>query len=272
MPKMFNSMGYNTSYYFAGDLRYGNIRAFILWNEFNKIMEDKDFPTEYPRGQLSIPDEYLFAESYKDLQTMQQPFFSFLFTASSHAPYDEPKKVPQLTWDMDNLPYLNSVIYYDYELYQYIERCKTQPWYDSTLFVIVSDHSHATYMNHYVNSAEYMHVPMLWMGGALDSAYTGKVCSTICSQIDIYPTLAAQMGVVDCDAYRGKNIFNPYSKEFAYYETNMGFGWVVPQGNIIYDGINKRLSSSTIQDTNLLNTELQNGKAYLQTLYDFFLQ
>lgn len=272
MPKMFKNMGYNTSYYFAGDLRYGNIKAFILWNEFDKIMEDKDFPMEYPRGQLSIPDEYLFAESYKDLHTMQQPFFSFLFTASSHAPYDEPKKVPQLTWDVDDLPYLNSVKYSDYELYQYIQQCKTQPWYDSTLFVIVSDHSHATYMNHYVNSAEYMHVPMLWMGGALDSAYVGKICSRICSQIDIYPTLAAQMGVSDCDAYRGKNIFNPYSKEFAYYETNMGFGWVVPQGNIIYDGINKRLSSTTIQDSNLLNIELRNGKAYLQTLYDFFLQ
>jgi hypothetical protein len=52
----------------------------------------------------------------------------------------------------------------------------------------------------------------------------------------------------------------------------MGFGWVVPQGNIIYDGINKRLSSTTIQDSNLLDIELRNGKAYLQTLYDFFLQ
>ena len=272
MPKMFNNMGYNTSYYFAGDLRYGNIRAFILWNEFNKIMEDKDFPSEYPRGQLSIPDEYLFVESYKDLQVIQQAFFSFLFTASSHAPYDEPKKVPQLNWDVDNLPYLNSVKYSDYELFQYIEQCKTETWYDNTLFVIVSDHSHATYMNHYVNSAEYMHVPMLWMGGALDSVYRGKECNTICSQIDIYPTIAAQMGVEDCDAYRGKNIFNPYSKEFAYYETNMGFGWVVPQGNIIYDGINKRVSSNTIEDSNLLSVELKNGKAYLQTLYDFFLQ
>ena len=272
MPKMFKHLGYNTSYYFAGDLRYGNIKAFVLWNGFDKLMEGEDFPPEYPRGKLSIPDEYLFAECFDDLKNVRQPFFSFLFTASSHAPYDEPKKVPQLDWKVNDLPYLNSVKYSDYELFRFVENCKTQPWYDSTLFVIVSDHSHATYMNHYVNSAEYMHVPMLWLGGALDTAYIGKVCSTISSQIDIYPTLVAQMGVEECDAYRGKNIFNPYSKEFAYYETNMGFGWIVPQGNIIYDGINKRLSNNTISDTNILNIELKNGKAYLQTLYDFFLQ
>lgn len=272
MPKMFKNMGYNTSYYFAGDLRYGNIRAFILWNEFDKIMEDKDFPVEYPRGQLSIADEYLFAESMKDLETIKEPFFTFLFTASSHAPYDEPKKVPQLDWDVDNLPYLNSVKYSDYELFEYIKKCKTMPWYKNTLFVLVSDHSHATYMNHYVNSADYMHVPMLWIGGALDTAYRGKTFDRICSQIDVFPTLAYQLGETECDAYRGKNIFDLGTKEFAYYETNRGFGWVVPEGSMIYDALNRRIEKNTISDSVVFETELKNGIIYLQTLYDFFLQ
>lgn len=272
MPKMFKSLGYETSYYFAGDLNYGNIRAFILWNDFHKIMEEKDFPAEYPRGQLSIPDEYLFHENFKDLENAKEPFFSFVFTASSHSPYDEPKTVPQLDWDVDNLPYLNSVKYSDFKLYEYIEKAKTMPWYKNTLFILVSDHSHATYKNHYVNSAEYMHVPMMWLGGALDSTYRGVVYDKICSQIDIYPTVANLLSVQNCDAYRGKNIFNVNSKEFAYYETNMGFGWVVPEGNIIYDGMNKRLSANTISDSIILEKELDNGKAFLQTLYEFFVQ
>jgi phosphoglycerol transferase MdoB-like AlkP superfamily enzyme len=117
-----------------------------------------------------------------------------------------------------------------------------------------------------------MHVPMMWLGGALDSTYRGVVYDKICSQIDIYPTVAKLLSVQNCDACRGKNIFNVNSKEFAYYETNMGFGWVVPEGNIIYDGMNKRLSANTISDSIILEKELNNGKAFLQTLYEFFVQ
>ncbi len=271
MPQLFAKKGYPTSFYFGGDLNYGNIRAFILWNTFREIVEEKDFSNKIPRGKLSIHDQYVFERHLQEINKEKEPFFSFLFTASSHSPYDEPKIVPQLKWNVNELPYLNAVKYTDRELYNYIQKAKQQLWYKNTLFVIVSDHSHATYKNHYVNSPEYMHIPMLWIGGALDSLYYGKTCDALSSQIDIYPTLASQIGETD-NAYRGKNMLNPYAKEFAYYETNTGFGWVIPKGSYIYDGLSKQLTHTSISDSILLHKELNNGKAFLQTLYNFFVQ
>ena len=179
MPKYLMEKGYGTAFYFGGDLNYGNIRAFVLWHEFQKIFEGKDFPKGTPKGKLSVPDQYLFAQALKDQKKVKEPFFHMIFTGSSHSPYDEPKVVRQLKWNVEQLPYINSVKYSDSCIYDYIKKAQRMPWYKNTLFILVGDHSHATYRGHYINSPAYMHVPMLWLGGALKEEYKGQQFETI---------------------------------------------------------------------------------------------
>ena len=52
--------GYHTLFIYGGNLRYGNIRAYIFHNKFDTFLEDKDFPDAQPRGRLGIHDEYVF--------------------------------------------------------------------------------------------------------------------------------------------------------------------------------------------------------------------
>lgn len=272
MPKYFSKKGYSTSFCFGGDLNYGNIRAFILWNEFQNIFEGRDFPKNIPHGKLSVPDQYLFAHSFNDLKAAKEPFFNVIFTGSSHSPYDEPKTVRQITWNVDNLKYLNSVKYSDSCLYDYIKKAQKLPAYKNTLFILVGDHSHATYQNHYVNSPEYMHIPMLWLGGALNGEYRGKTMQTIGSHVDIFPTLLRQIHDDSTRTYRGVNMFNAYNRGFAYYETNYGLGWITPEGNLLYNAERQSTECSNYADSTVFDEELKKSRAYLQTLYKFFTQ
>ncbi|MBP5241160.1 MAG: sulfatase-like hydrolase/transferase [Bacteroidales bacterium] len=272
MPKYLMTKGYGTAFYFGGDLNYGNIRAFVLWHEFQKIFEGKDFPKGTPKGKLSVPDQYLFAQSLKDQKKVKEPFFHMIFTGSSHSPYDEPKVVRQLTWNVEQLPYLNSVKYSDSCIYDYIKKARHLPWYKNTLFILVGDHSHATYRGHYINSPAYMHVPMLWLGGALKEEFKGQRVETIGTHVDLYRTLMCQMGDTATKTYRGVDLFNVSNKGFAYYETNMGMGWITPEGSLLYDAEVGKITDNTFADSTAMESELRKAKAYLQTLYDFYLQ
>ncbi|MBQ6725688.1 MAG: sulfatase-like hydrolase/transferase [Bacteroidales bacterium] len=272
MPKYLMEKGYGTAFYFGGDLNYGNIRAFVLWHEFQKIFEGKDFPKGTPKGKLSVPDQYLFAQALKDQKKVKEPFFHMIFTGSSHSPYDEPKVVRQLKWNVEQLPYINSVKYSDSCIYDYIKKAQRMPWYKNTLFILVGDHSHATYRGHYINSPAYMHVPMLWLGGALKEEYKGQQFETIGTHVDLYRTLMCQMGDTNTATYRGVDILNTSNKGFAYYETNMGMGWITPEGTLLYDAEVGKITDNTYPDSTAMDSELRKAKAYLQTLYDFYLQ
>ena len=48
----FNELGYSTSFYFGGQLIYGNIKGFMLHNGFHRITELKDFGDDAIKGKL----------------------------------------------------------------------------------------------------------------------------------------------------------------------------------------------------------------------------
>jgi phosphoglycerol transferase MdoB-like AlkP superfamily enzyme len=58
MVQGFKGTGYHTSFYFGGQLDYGNLKSYMIFNGFDRIMEDNDFDPELPRGKLGIHDEY----------------------------------------------------------------------------------------------------------------------------------------------------------------------------------------------------------------------
>ena len=114
---------YTTSFMFGGQLSYGNIRAYMYFNGFDKIVEGKDFDSNIPCGKLGVHDEYLYQRQLKELSNEKQPFFAAMFTLSSHSPFDMPMK-EKLTWGGDENGYINSVLYADQKLYEFIENDK----------------------------------------------------------------------------------------------------------------------------------------------------
>lgn len=270
LAERFSKAGYHTSFLYGGQLEYGNIGAFLKYNGFQTIKEEVDFPAKLPRGNMGIHDEFMFREHLNYLNTAQEPFFSALFTLSTHSPYDMPGK-ENLHWEGTlEADYVKSAIYTDRELGAYMRAVKAQPWYERTLFVIVADHSHNSYRNWPNWRPEYRKIPLLITGGALNPYYRGRSFSKIASHVDIPATVLNSLGMDAKEFPWSKNIFDNHAPAFAYYELNYGFGWVTPAGQLVFD---KELQSARVSTVpkSLEDEATLAGMAYTQAVFQAFL-
>lgn len=265
----FNKAGYNTSFYYGGQLRYGNIKAYLMHNQFNKIKEVDDFGSKYPKGKLGIHDGYMLKELLEQNNKEKTPFFSVLFTLSSHSPYDQPLQ-NSIKWGDSEDKFLSSAYYTDKSLGEFFTEAKKQEWYKNTVFILVADHSHNSYRHWALNQKEYRKIPMLFVGGALKKDYINKKYNKICSQTDLTTTLLKQLNLDASEFVWSKNLFNPYTPEFAYFELNQGFGWITPEGYLSYNHFNNIYFQNTYNDT-LKDKKQKDGAAYLQVLFQEFI-
>ena len=269
LGKEFDNLGYTTSFYYAGQLSYGNIKGYVYNSQFKRILEHYDFPDK-PSGRLGIHDEYLFERHLEDLENEAQPFFSVVYTLSTHPPYDMPiHKIVDFS-DRENM-YLNAAHYTDSCLGAYFEKAKQQSWYENTLFVLISDHSHNTPLNAETLDAGRFRIPLLFYGEVVKPEFRGKVIGKIASQIDVAPTLLGQLGV-DYSAYsRSKNILDPSVGQFAFFTWYNGFSWITPNGSFAYIHDQDSYHEVNAADPAHQRELVKEGKAYMQVIYQDFL-
>ena len=269
MVRMLKDEGYYTSFFFGGDLNYGNIRSYLVYNGFDRLISENDFSDGAVKGKLGFHDESLYQKMLEEMSRQQRPFFTAALTLSSHSPYDQPGERPIKDIDFAK-DYVNSAWYADSCLGEFMEKIEQMPWYDSTLVLIMSDHSHVSYNNYQWWSFDYRRIPLLITGGALKPGYRGTTRSGISANMDITSTLLNQLELDDSAFFWSKNLFNPYTKQFAYFELNDGFGWKNTSGRLEYN-IRAQLILSTDLDKQGVNEFRKYGEAYLQVLFGEFL-
>ncbi|MBU2555521.1 MAG: sulfatase-like hydrolase/transferase [Bacteroidetes bacterium] len=262
-------IGYHTSFYFGGQLNYGNIKSYLVANDFDLVVEGKDIVLDIPRGKLGIHDVDLLTYYARELSHLPQPFFSTVFTLSSHSPYDQPgeRKIDFVDLERD---FVNSAHYTDSAVGVFFDLVKQEPWFDHTLFIVVADHSHNSYHNYPLQSFEYHKIPFLMLGGALRDSVKGSQDDRIFSNVDITATLLKQLGQPTDAFFWSKNMFNPYSPEFAYFDLNDGFGWKTPEGHVVVNLQHNKLYQSG-GDISVRDTLVLQGQSYVQVLFDEFL-
>jgi phosphoglycerol transferase MdoB-like AlkP superfamily enzyme len=269
LPQTLEKDGYSTAFYFGGQLIYGNIKGYIYYNGFDKIMEGKDFPSDYPKGKLGIHDQFTLDYLAGDLKNLRQPFFAALFTVSTHSPYDQPFEKP-LKWGENENEYINGGYYTDHCLGDFFATAKLQPWYSNTLFIIVADHSHNSYYNWHPNTREYHKIPMLFYGDVIRKEFRGTQWAKMGNHNDIPATLLAQMGLPSAQFHWSKNLFNPYTPDFAYFTNENGAGWLRPGVNISFDKGNDNFYAFEM-DPKYQDSLFTEGKAYLQRVFEDYL-
>lgn len=268
-----DSLGYETSFTFGGSLDYGNIRSYLNAQAFDHITEQKDLSPDLPSGKLGIHDEYMLPVFLEQLDQLKPPFFSALFTVSTHTPYDQ--DMPDL---FSAYPYesrfLNAAHYSDGCLKDFFTQAQNRSWYQNTLFVLVSDHSHVSYRNVNYFEPEYNRIVCMLYGDVIKPEYRGMQVSKHGSQVDLAPTLLAQLEVSKSEFTWGKDMLNPCSPDFGYYSFEIGFGWVRPWGvharnyKVDYPFLHT-CDSVPGHSAQMLEIE---GTSYLQVLYDDFLR
>ncbi len=273
LPSLSQSLekeGYTTAFYFGGQLIYGNIKGYIFYNGFDKIMEVYDFPDDLPRGKLGIHDEFTLDFMADDLTGEKQPFFAILFTLSTHSPWDQPFQKP-LAWGDNEREWINAALYTDHCLGEFFEKVREKSWYDSTLFIIVADHSHNSYYNWHPHSREYHKIPMLFYGNVIREEFRGTCWPKIGNQHDIATTLLAQMNLPAGKFHWSKNLFNPYVSDFAFFTNENGGAWIRPGGYFSFD---KHIPDFYFFETSTQqqDTLIVEGKAYLQEVFREYLE
>lgn len=261
--------GYEGGFVFGGDLNYGNIRSYVFNKKFDVIMEEKDFDNGLLRGKLGIHDKEMAAEYLKLLNSAKAPFVYSWFTLSSHMPYDFPGEKKQLVKTENE--YINSIRYSDSALKIFFNEAKKQPWYKNTLFVIVADHSHASHKEFNVYDAEYHRIPLVLFGDVIEDSFKGKAMENVYSQLDITSSILKQMHLNQENKQYvwSKNMFNPYSRSFAFYCSYSGSGFVSNEGFVGYQHGVKELIFNTVKDKKRLSDSLAMfGKAFQQSVYE----
>ncbi len=261
---------YHSSFLFGGQLSYGNIKGYIYFNGFERIIEGKDLSGDLPMGKLGVHDEYIFNRFLDDMDKEDTPFFSTVFTLSSHSPYDQPIK-EKLHWGDNERQYINSAYYTDSCLGDFFNKAKNKSWYSNTLFLLVADHSHNSYRNHNFFTPEYRKIPMLFYGDVLKTEFRGYIYNKICSQTDFPATLLSQLNLNHSEFRWSKNLFNPNVPVFAYYSFVDGMGWIKPDGYFVYQKEADKIIFSNFKDENHQQQLIREGRSYLQVLFQEYL-
>lgn len=266
--KKMDSIGYYNSFFFGGELNYGNILSYLRYNEFDKIVEAKDIHEGFKKGKLGYHDTDIMPWYAEQISQHPRPFFSTLFTQSTHSPYDHPKDFEEIEWPKIEKQYVNSGHYTDIAIKMFMDKARQKDWYDSTLFIFVADHSHPSYKNHRMESFDYHKIPMLLYGEVLQDSLKGKTFDKICGNTDLPAMILAQLGQNHDEFFWSKDMFNKCYNPFAFFELNNGLGWKTPDGEFVFSNTGKFIENTLPEDIN--DSVILDGKAYMQHHFNLF--
>ncbi len=262
--KTFNNNGYKTSFYYGGDIDFANMRSYFLNADAKTIISVENFESKLNNSKWGVHDEHLFNYLYEDLVNETKPFFSTVFTLSSHDPFEVPMEAVFNGNDRAT-KYLNSIYYTDSCLGHFFDRIKQTKVWNNTLFILVADHGSTRPGNSQNHDIDKFEIPMLWLGGVLNDSI--QVNSKVGSQIDIPATLLNQLGLPFDDFKYSKDLFSYDSGEFAFYVFNDGFSFITDTTKVIFDNTGNNI----LLGEGDYHKDLTKGKAYLQELMNDFI-
>ena len=267
LNKSLTEKGYHSSYFFGGQLTYGNIKGYLLSQGFDVVKDENDYQ-DLPSGALGVHDEFMFTQFKEELKQLPEPFMSTIFTISSHSPYDFPGE-HKLSFNSKEDKYVNSVAYTDKCLGDFIGSVKQEDWYANTLFIIVADHSHNSPMKRRVAQKEKFHIPMLWFGDVLKNEFKGSSWSKVSSHIDISPTILKQLGIKQPSEFYGVDALNFIHKGFVPYSFIRGYGMIRKNSNYAYSiNYKKPLEEKYEDDSDLI---IKESEIFMQYSFQKYL-
>ena len=165
-----------------------------------KNIEDHEVTFENAWG---VCDEDIYSKVIKEADIAfgsGKPFFNFVMTTSNHKPYTYPAAKINIPSGSGRE---GAIKYTDYAIGQFLKNSQQKPWFINTVFVIMADHCGSSAGRWELDVANY-HIPALIVN--LKDAAPQKI-DKLCSQIDLFLTLFAQLGWDYESNLFGKDIF-----------------------------------------------------------------
>jgi len=202
--------GYDVQFIYGGRGYFENMNAFFAGNGYGVIDQSTTPDTEmHFTNAWGMADDDLYSQAIKaadDAYAAKKPFFFHLMTTTNHRPYTYPDGRIDIPSGSGRY---GAVKYTDWAIGDLLQRVKTKPWFEDTLFVIVADHTSGSAGKVALPVQKY-HIPMLVYSPG--NIRPGRV-DTLSSQIDVAPTLLAMMNMDYDSAFFGKDILSMQPSE-----------------------------------------------------------
>jgi len=233
VAKLLAQKGYETAFFHGapngsmGFSAYTKLAGFHKYYGKNEYNNNADFD-----GIWGIWDEPFMQFMAQELNTFNEPFFSTLFTLSSHHPFKVPEQYVGV-FPKGPLPVQEPVGYTDMALRNFFKTASTMPWFNNTLFVICADHATVSYFPEYQTLTGSYSIPIVFYypGGELKGMEDRLV-----QQIDIAPTV---LNLLNYDQPYFAFGFDAFSKDTTnFVVNNNGTSYSLYQGDylLISDG------------------------------------
>ena len=183
--------GYNTMFLYGGHALFDNMKAFLIANGFDRIVDEKDFPNPSFANVWGVADEDLYAGAIRQFRALSQtnkPFFATILSVSNHKPYTYPLgRIPE----NPNGTRANVVKYTDWCLGQFFKAAKQEAFWTNTIFAVVADHGARVYGSQDIPIFSY-EIPLVILGPAV-APQPQRRHATGCS-LDLPPTILGLIG------------------------------------------------------------------------------
>ncbi|MDD1443194.1 LTA synthase family protein [Dolichospermum sp. ST_sed3] len=203
--------GYQTSFFHGapngsmGFDAFAKIAGFQHYAGKNEYGNDDGFD-----GIWGIWDEPFFQFFADEMNKMKEPFFTTIFSVSSHHPYIIPEKYKE-RFPEENIPLQKCIRYTDFALEKFFGKASMMPWFKNTLFVITADHCASSDLTEYKTPVNYYAVPLIFYKG--DGSLTGKD-ESLAQQIDIMPSILGYLNYSNPYIAFGNNLFDQSAQRF----------------------------------------------------------
>lgn len=220
LPGILRDNSYSSSFFHGptnGSMRFD---SFTLAAGFDKYYGRTEYDNEdHFDGTWGIPDHHFLPWSVDIMNGMRKPFFSTIFTYSSHHPYTIPEGFEDITKSGPD-PLCKSISYADYGFRDFWLKARKQEWFNNTLFVFCADHVGPTSRKDRGDLDWSFKIPIAFYheSGGLP---TVKADETM-QQIDLMPTVLDLLNIeTDYFSVGSSYLSGPDMPTMSYYQNNI---------------------------------------------------
>ncbi|MBK9734600.1 MAG: LTA synthase family protein [Saprospiraceae bacterium] len=221
--KHIETLGYNSSFIYGGDLNFSNLSNYLILQGFDTIISEKSFDTKQNITDWGIPDHIMLEKAVTIIDRQALPFFSTALLLSSHSPFDVPWP-NEFTRDDIATKYKSSVRYSDQSLRQFFNTIKHKVWFQNTVFFITSDHgsTHSGYAG--MEDHNRFRIPMIAYTLNTDSVIYNRFIEMPCNHFDLPFTVVKGLGIDPNEFRFGRDMFCQDSLKMSYWNTDSAAG------------------------------------------------
>ena len=211
LASLLGTQGYESAFFHGapngsmGFDAFTKIAGFQHYFGKDEYGNDADFD-----GIWGIWDEPFMQYFANGMNKLKEPFFTTLFSVSSHHPYEVPEKYKG-KFQEGRIPLDKCIHYTDHSLQKFFDTARKMPWFKHTLFVITADHAVDSDIKEYYTAVNHFAIPILFYKA--DGSFKG-VDEGLAEQIDIMPTILSYLNYPSPYIAFGHNLLDPNNKRF----------------------------------------------------------